>query len=99
MQRAAAAFSHREANFNLLFVAQWKDAAKDALHVQWARDAWNTINPWASGALYMNALSEGESAQTVREAYGTNYVRLAALKAQFDPKNLFRMNQNIIPAN
>ena len=95
----ATAFSHREANFNLLFVAQWKDAAEDALHVQWARDAWNTINPWASGALYMNALSEGESAQTVREAYGTNYVRLAALKAQFDPKNLFRMNQNIIPAN
>jgi len=67
--------------------------------VRWARDAWNAINPWASGALYMNALSEGESAQVVRKAYGTNYSRLAALKAQFDPKNLFRMNQNIIPAN
>jgi len=95
----ATAFSHREAKFNLLFVAQWKDAAEDALHVRWARDAWNAINPWASGALYMNALSEGESAQVVRKAYGTNYSRLAALKSQFDPKNLFRMNQNIIPAN
>jgi FAD/FMN-containing dehydrogenase len=94
----ATAFSHREANFNILFVAQWKEAAEDALHVQWARDCWDAMHPWASGALYMNALSEGEGAQAVREAYGTNYARLAALKAQFDPKNLFRMNQNITPA-
>ncbi len=94
----ATAFSHREANFNLLFIAQWQDAAEDAVHVQWARDCWDAVNPWASGALYMNALSEGESTQAVRQAYGSNYARLAALKAQFDPKNLFRMNQNITPA-
>lgn len=93
----ATAFSHREANFNILFVAQWREAAEDALHVQWARDCWAAVNPWASGALYMNALSEGESAQAVRQAYGANYPRLAALKAQLDPKNLFRMNQNIMP--
>jgi FAD/FMN-containing dehydrogenase len=36
-----------------------------------------------------------EGAQAVRQAYGANYARLAALKAQFDPKNLFRRNQNI----
>src|SRR5262249_2763815 len=68
----ATAFAHREANFNTLFVAQWKEAAEDAVHVQWARDCWDALNPWASGALYMNALSEGEGAQAVRQAYGTN---------------------------
>ncbi len=93
----ATAFSHREASFNVLFVGQWKEATEDTRHVQWARDCWDAINPWASG-VYMNALSEGEGAQTVREAYGANYARLAALKAQFDPKNLFQMNQNIPPA-
>lgn len=93
----ATAFPHREANFNLLFVAQWKDAAEDALHVQWARDCWEAVTPWSSGALYMNVLSAGESAQAVRQAYGANYARLAALKAQFDPQNLFCMNQNIKP--
>jgi FAD/FMN-containing dehydrogenase len=93
----ATAFPHREANFNLLFLGQWKDATEDALQVRWARDCWEAITPWASGALYMNALSEGEGAQAVREAYGANYPRLAALKAQLDPTNLFRMNQNITP--
>jgi FAD/FMN-containing dehydrogenase len=38
-----------------------------------------------------------EGAKAVRDAYGANYARLAALKAEFDPKNLFRLNQNIAP--
>lgn len=91
----ATAFSHREASFNILLVAQWQDAAEDALQVQWARESWNAIRPWASGAVYMNALSEGEAAEVVRAAYGTNYARLVALKAVLDPQNLFRLNQNI----
>jgi FAD/FMN-containing dehydrogenase len=93
----ATAFPHRNAAINLLFVSQWKDAAEDALNVQWARDGRENITPWASGALYLNSLGEGEGAHAVREAYGENYPRLAALKAQFDPMNLFRMNQNIVP--
>ena len=36
--------------------------------------------------------------EVVRDAYGVNYSQLAALKAQLDPKNLFRMNQNITPS-
>ena len=94
----ATAFAHREANFNILILGQWREAAEDALHVQWARDCWQAISPWTSSAVYMNALSAGEDPQAVRAAYGTNYARLAALKAQFDPQNLFRMNQNIPPA-
>jgi FAD/FMN-containing dehydrogenase len=93
----ATAFAHREANFNVLILGQWQDAAEDALHVQWARDCWQAMAPWASSAAYMSALSEGEDPQAVRAAYGSNYARLAALKAQLDPKNLFRMNQNITP--
>jgi FAD/FMN-containing dehydrogenase len=94
----ATAFAHREANFNILILGQWREAAEDALHVQWARDCWQAITPWTSNAVYMNALSAGEDPQAVRAAYGTNYARLAAVKAQLDPQNLFRMNQNITPA-
>jgi len=39
---------------------------------------------------------EGEA--RVKEAYGNNYSRLAALKTKYDPDNFFRLNQNISPA-
>jgi hypothetical protein len=34
----------------------------------------------------------------VQATYGDNYERLAPMKAKYDPKNLFRVNQNIQPA-
>jgi len=68
------------------------------VHIGWARDCWEAVRPWSSGAVYMNALSDDEGAKGVRDAYGANYPRLAALKAALDPKNLFRLNQNIAPA-
>jgi FAD/FMN-containing dehydrogenase len=94
----ATAFAHRGANFNVLILGQWQEAAEDTLHVQWARDYWHAIQPWSSSAVEMNTLSEGEDPQVVRASYGSNYPRLATLKARLDPQNLFRMNQNIPPA-
>lgn len=38
------------------------------------------------------------SPERIREVYGVNYARLARIKAQVDPANLFRSNQNILPA-
>ena len=32
------------------------------------------------------------------ENYGANYERLSAVKAAYDPDNLFHVNQNIAPA-
>jgi len=94
----ATAFPHREASYNLVILGQWGDVAEDPLQIGWARDCWEALNPWASGAVYMNALGEDAEPQAVRAAYGTNYSRLATLKAQLDPKNLFRMNQNVTPS-
>ena len=47
----------------------------------------------------MNYMGGDEGADGLRAAYGAKLVRLAALKAKFDPNNLFRMNQNIAPAS
>jgi FAD/FMN-containing dehydrogenase len=51
---------------------------------------------WASGR-YVNYLDHDESGDPVAAAYGSNYRRLQALKAQYDPSNFFHMNQNIRP--
>jgi hypothetical protein len=45
----------------------------------------------------MNSLDQAEPAR-VREAYGSNYQRLASIKAKYDPSNFFRCNQNIAPS-
>ena len=63
----------------------------------WARDCWTALTPHHAGA-YVNWLME-EGEVRVREAYGEKrYARLQAVKRQYDPGNVFRLNQNIRPA-
>ena len=92
----ATAFGHRDAMFNLGILAISHDPAIDAEQTAWARDGWQKILPYSTGGAYVNYLSEGED---VHSAYSdARFQRLAAIKAQYDPANLFRFNQNIPPA-
>jgi FAD/FMN-containing dehydrogenase len=68
--------------------------------VRWAREFWTAMQPYSSGAVYVNYLgAEGdEGDDRIRAAYGPEkYQRLVALKGKYDPTNLFRLNQNIKP--
>jgi len=56
------------------------------------------MRPVASGGVYVNELGLDENGDRIRSAYGTNYRRLAQLKAKYDPENLFRLNANIPPS-
>ena len=62
-----------------------------------ARTCSTRTAPFATGGVYVNFMPEDET-DRVEGAYGANYDRLAAIKAKYDPGNLFRMNQNIRPA-
>jgi hypothetical protein len=63
----------------------------------WVRSFWSALEPWHQG-VYVNFLGD-EGADRVRDSYGAaKYARLQALKAQLDPDNFFRINQNIPPA-
>jgi FAD/FMN-containing dehydrogenase len=93
----ATAFPHRDAALNLLILGQWESPADDASQIGWVRSLWEAMRPWSSSAVYMNTLGDGESDERVRESYGVNYSRLAMVKAKYDPKNLFRLNQNVRP--
>ena len=59
---------------------------------------YNAAAPFATGGVYVNFMPDDESQRVRSGAYGPNYDRLAKIKAKYDPKNLFRMNQNVVPA-
>jgi len=65
---------------------------------EWVRSMWNDLKPYMMGTgSYVNAL-EGQETDRVRETYGVKYERLTAIKAKYDPQNLFHRNVNIKPA-
>lgn len=93
----ATAYPHRDSEFILNVHTRWQDAAQDEQCVQWARDFFKATEPYATGGVYVNFLTEEETGRVASGAYGPNYARLAAIKAKYDPANMFRMNQNIRP--
>jgi hypothetical protein len=94
----ATAVAHREALYNFLIVGMWADAAADTSVIGWVRDLWGALQPFSSGGLYVNYEAEHDVGR-VQAAYSpAKYARLATVKATYDPTNLFRLNQNIVPA-
>jgi len=89
-------YANRDAAFDCFPVAIWDDPADDDANMRWARELWSAVRPYSTGGVYANNLGE-EGEDRVRDAYGENYARLAALKTRYDPTNLFRVNQNIKP--
>ena len=55
------------------------------------------MKSFATGAGYVNYMTDDEGAKRVPATYETNYERLVAIKRKYDPTNFFSGNQNIIP--
>jgi FAD/FMN-containing dehydrogenase len=99
VHRASAsdtAFSYRDANFAEVIVGVDPDPANNARMIQWARDYWLALHPYSAGGGYINMMMD-EGADNVKAAYRDNYARLSQIKAEYDPGNLFHVNQNIKP--
>lgn len=93
----ATAFAHRHSRIMANVAALYSQPEEKAIHEAWAEQFAAAIRQSDSG-VYANFLGdEGEA--RVRAAYpGATWERLAAIKAQYDPTNLFHLNQNIPPA-
>jgi FAD/FMN-containing dehydrogenase len=92
------AFGSRTAPFLISFDTTWTNPVDTDRAIAWTREAWSTMHRFSDGGLYLNFPGFGEEKEDlVRAGYGANYDRLAALKAHYDPGNLFRMNLNIKP--
>jgi FAD/FMN-containing dehydrogenase len=94
----ATAFGSRTAPYLLSFDTTWTDPADSERNIAWTRSAWADMRRFGSGGLYLNFAGFGEEKEAlVRAGYGANYEQLVDLKTEYDPSNLFRMNQNIRP--
>ena len=91
------AFSYRDANFAEVIVGVDPDPANNERMIEWARNYWLALHPYSAGGGYINMMMD-EGQEQVHNAYRANYERLAQIKAAYDPENLFRVNQNILPA-
>lgn len=92
----ATPYANRDARYDCFPISIWDDRSEEHAAIQWARDAWNAVKPFATGGVYANNLGD-EGEDRVRAAYGENYLRLRELKGKYDPANFFRLNQNIRP--
>jgi len=88
------AFPHRNAEIMLVIVSGWMDAAQDEEMIAATRANFKAIEPF-TGGYYDNIDFDGSEAAG---NYGPAYSRLQAIKGQYDPGNLFRLNSNIDPA-
>ena len=92
------AFAERLMPYVLNAVTGWhsSDAAEAEAHAGWARSAIAAAAEASTGRAYVNFLTDAGAA---RSSYGDEkYERLVALKNEYDPTNVFRLNQNIEPA-
>ncbi|MEV7342567.1 FAD-binding oxidoreductase [Streptomyces sp. NPDC093544] len=75
----------------------WEDPADDEACVRWVKGVRAEVQPWSTGAVYLNFIGD-EGEDRVVAGLGTeNTRRLAAVKAEYDPDNVFRFNHNIAP--
>ncbi len=89
-------FAYRDANWAEVIVGVDPDPANASLVRDWTVDYWDATHPYSAGGAYVNFMMD-EGHARVRASYGANYDRLARTKGEYDPENLFRVNQNIEP--
>jgi FAD/FMN-containing dehydrogenase len=94
-----SAVGNRDARYLFNLGASWERADDDDVNIGWARDAWNDMKRFSTGGTYINFLTQDEGPDRVEAALGPALQRLAAVKAKWDPDNVFRTNRNIKPAS
>jgi hypothetical protein len=90
------AFGDRSSPFILNLLANWSEASADAVNVAWIRGVFNKLRPAMKPGVYINFMS-GDEQDRVPEAYHERWDRIVAAKSRYDPKNFFRLNQNVPP--
>jgi FAD/FMN-containing dehydrogenase len=75
----------------------WENPDDDERGIRWCRNVRADLQPWASGAVYLNFIGEEGKDRLIAGFGRENYARLAKVKAKYDPENIFHLNHNIVP--
>ncbi len=89
------AYPLRGTGLSLILSSEWSRPEDRARAERWVAEYGAALRPWARRA-YVNYIPPSPP-ERIREIYGVNYPRLARIKARYDPANLLRSNQNILP--
>jgi FAD/FMN-containing dehydrogenase len=93
----ATAFAHRYALANMMIMSGWPMGEPgSADHMAAIRTHWSKLEKFTRG-FYVNDMPREVTSQDINANYRGNYARLVALKNQYDPTNLFRLNANVEP--
>ena len=90
------AFGDRSAPFIMNLLANWAEPSADEAHVSWVRGLFQKLRPAMKPGVYVNFMS-GDEQDRVPEAYRERWERMVGIKSKYDPKNFFRLNQNVPP--
>ncbi len=93
----ATAFGHRDAKYAVVVAGMWPDPAQNENNIRWVRDYYKALAPHSEEGGYIN-FAAGDDMNRVQSNFGRNYDRLRKVKAKYDRDNIFRNNQNILPA-
>jgi FAD/FMN-containing dehydrogenase len=90
-------WGYRDVTWAQVIVGVDPDPQNAETITEWTKSYWDATHPHSAGGAYVNFLQD-EGQDRVKAAYRDNYDRLSRIKADRDPDNLFRINQNIRPA-
>jgi FAD binding domain/Berberine and berberine like len=96
--KEATAWSARDATWSMVIAAIDADPNRAEALKTWGRAYWKAVHAFNLDGGYVNFMMDDEAGGRLQATYGENYVRLALVKGKYDPRNLFRVNQNIEPA-
>ncbi len=96
-QAGDTAWNTRDATWSMVIVGLSPEAGDVSMIRDWAKSYWSAVHPHNLAGAYPNFMMDDEGEARIRASFGDNYPRLASLKSKYDPGNLFKVNQNILP--
>jgi FAD/FMN-containing dehydrogenase len=87
----------RESTWVIHPLTMWESPADDERAIEWTRGVCADVRPWATGATYLNFVGDEGEDRIVGGFGRENYDRLAAVKAEFDPDDVFHLHHPIRP--